>query len=192
MNLHRLAQYWRHRRRAKGRHGVHSPFVYRFIEEALKQPLPEEIRQQLSAGSWQDKQTTTLLYRCLKFLQPQKLVYNAIPESTETWQVILNITGIQQALVWNAGPLSAVADGLIISGAPDEWPELFEAWVALLARGSFLLITGIYCTPRHTAAWQKLCADARINLSLDLYFAGLLFYRNDFKEQQHFQLRYPL
>jgi hypothetical protein len=36
VTLHALIQYLRYRWQAKGRHGTHSPFVYRFVEEVLR------------------------------------------------------------------------------------------------------------------------------------------------------------
>ena len=37
VTLHAILQYLRHWRRAHGRHGTHSPFVYGFVEEVLRQ-----------------------------------------------------------------------------------------------------------------------------------------------------------
>lgn len=36
MTLHAFIQYVKYRWKAKGRHGVHSPFVYKFIEDGLQ------------------------------------------------------------------------------------------------------------------------------------------------------------
>ena len=36
MSFHAIVQYLQYRWRAQGRHGTHSPFVYRFVEEVLR------------------------------------------------------------------------------------------------------------------------------------------------------------
>jgi predicted O-methyltransferase YrrM len=42
---HSIQTRWKHLRLAKGRHGTHSPLVYRLMDQDLKIPLPDEIKQ---------------------------------------------------------------------------------------------------------------------------------------------------
>lgn len=53
-----------------------------------------------------------------------------------------------------------------------------------------LLFPGIHSSPSHSTYWAELVADKRVKLSVDLYSTGLLFFRNEFKEKQHFVLQY--
>jgi hypothetical protein len=39
-------------------------------------------------------------------------------------------------------------------------------------------------------AWEKICKDDRVTLSIDLFFIGLVFFRKEFREKQHFVIRY--
>jgi hypothetical protein len=59
-----------------------------------------------------------------------------------------------------------------------------------LKEGPYLLVKDIHKTPKNAAVWKKLSADNRVNLSIDLWYIGLLFYRPDFKEKQHFILKH--
>ena len=52
-----------------------------------------------------------------------------------------------------------------------------------------LIVPGVHKTPEHTEQWNALVADERIMLTIDLFDAGLLINRADFKEKQHFVLR---
>ncbi len=55
---HQIKSYFKYRKQAVGRHSVHSPFVYQFIDEVLRkvntlsiQPEAEEIRRKLKSNS---------------------------------------------------------------------------------------------------------------------------------------------
>ncbi|OJW82133.1 MAG: hypothetical protein BGO69_16185 [Bacteroidetes bacterium 46-16] len=54
---------------------------------------------------------------------------------------------------------------------------------------SILLVPGIHKSPLHTQYWNELVADKKVRLSIDLYQAGLLLFKDEFKEKQHFILK---
>jgi hypothetical protein len=73
MSFFEWKEWWHYRRASLGRHGVHSPFVYRFIEEALRPPLPPDVAQALrqSAASRSQFGEFATLFRCAKFLSDE-------------------------------------------------------------------------------------------------------------------------
>lgn len=159
MSLFWLLSWWHYRRKALSRHGIHSPFVYRFVEESLRPPLQLQTLQAFrEADHFQYRpRTRNLLARCTQFLKnessTQDAGYKILNATTET----LRRTANQH--------LPAMREGLC------------------------LLIPDIHHTPGRQAVWDELCADARVNLSLDIGRVGLLFFRKDFLEKQHFVLR---
>jgi hypothetical protein len=70
-----------------------------------------------------------------------------------------------------------------------KYPAKWKEQSAALNNERVLIVPGIYKTPEHTEAWNALVADPRILLTIDLFHAGLLINRADFKEKQHFVLK---
>ncbi len=155
MTAFQLKEWWRYRRAAKGRHGVHSPFVYRLIEEGLKAPLSKELRQALrsAAATAHQYSGAKTLYRCQAFLN---------------------------------------AESILLRGADAEETErLFSGNAERMQDGLYFIFADPHASPHNALQWLRLREDARVNLSIDLWHIGLLFFNKDFKERQHFVLKYP-
>jgi hypothetical protein len=52
-----------------------------------------------------------------------------------------------------------------------------------------IAIRGIRNTREHTKEWEKLKAHHKVTMSIDLFDFGLLLFRKDFLEKQHFTLK---
>jgi len=134
VTFHALIEYLKYRLKAKTRHGVHSPFVYSFIEQVLKNrnrtPFPNRLRSHLQTG--------------------QMILLDGIP--------------------------------------PPDWQHALDK---INDSETAIIIRGIHSTPNHSDHWNKLIVDERVKLSIDIYSRGLLFFKDEFKEKQHFVLKYP-
>lgn len=75
---------------------------------------------------------------------------------------------------------------IVLQQDPIKWKDQSAA---ALNDKCVLIVPGIYKTPEHTERWDALVADSRIMLTIDLFDAGLLINRRDFKEKQHFVLK---
>lgn len=53
-----------------------------------------------------------------------------------------------------------------------------------------ILVEGIHQSPEYTAIWKELCNDARVKMSIDISAYGMLLFFDEFKEKQHFVLKY--
>jgi len=55
---------------------------------------------------------------------------------------------------------------------------------------SVLIFDDIYWTPDMTKAWEEIKANPAVTLSIDLYKVGLVFFRKENKQKEHFCLKY--
>lgn len=151
MSVHAAIQYLGYRLTAKTRHGVHSPFVYAFIEQVLmnKQNLPDAQPPVQGNIALLARRYRTLLSRISNYSHPP------------TIRIV---------------PIDDVAN--------------FISAIHTLHTDDVVVIPSIHTTQQHTSIWENLCSNNDIKLSIDLYGMGLLFFREEFKEQQHFVLRY--
>ena len=67
MSLYRSIQYLRYRLRARGRHGLHSPFAYRLVDQCLLQGKSGNPQQRIS-----------------HYLSPRKVTFYSIAEGAES------------------------------------------------------------------------------------------------------------
>lgn len=128
MTWFQFKQWWHYRRQALSRHGVHSPFVYDFIDNGLR------------------RKTGSIESRVRNYFQHSTIVTVEDPAAANR--------ALQQA-----------------------------------SEDTILLIKNTHSTPEAAAAWQALCNNPNVTMSIDLYNIGLLLFRKEFKVKQHFVLK---
>jgi predicted O-methyltransferase YrrM len=55
---------------------------------------------------------------------------------------------------------------------------------------SILVFDDIHWSSEMEAAWETIKKDPAVNCSIDLFFIGIVFFRKEFKEKQHFTIRF--
>lgn len=55
---------------------------------------------------------------------------------------------------------------------------------------SILIFDDIHWSKEMEEAWETIKADAAVTLTIDLFFIGIVFFRKDFLEKQHFSIRF--
>jgi hypothetical protein len=132
MNFHSFTEYLKYRLSAKGRHGTHSPFVYKLVDECL---------------------------------------------------LICNGQSLEKKLfTYFDGHILALTENL----NPDQW----KVAISTDQSEQIALIPGIHKTAAHTAGWKLLINNPDTKMSIDLFDYGLLISKIQFKEKQHFTLKY--
>jgi len=66
----------------------------------------------------------------------------------------------------------------------------FKEILAKANNDSVLVFDDIHWSSEMEAAWETIKKDAAVTCSIDLFFIGLVFFRKEFKEKQHFVIRF--
>ena len=81
-------------------------------------------------------------------------------------------------------------DMVVLPGVqPEQCGALLHKYIQV-AQNGVIVAPNIHKTRNYTECWDTLCADRSVKLSIDLYGIGLLFSKAEFKEKQHFVLKY--
>jgi predicted O-methyltransferase YrrM len=255
-----VSEYFRYRWKALTAHGVHSPFIYQFIEEVLYADKPyyafteiEELRSSLrrdpsvltiedfGAGSHSNSGTTRpiasivkhaartpkfgrLLFRIVDFAQPKQMLelgtslgigslYMAKASNSTQFITIEGSKEIALRARQHFNQLQATHitsmigefdtvlpellanhsfDLVFIDGNHQKEPTIrYFEWLAKnYTENMILIFDDIHWSPDMLAAWEIICADHRVRCSIDIFQFGLVFFRTDFKEKQHFVLKF--
>ena len=83
-------------------------------------------------------------------------------------------------------------DLAFVDGHHQREPTLsyFEQLLAKAHPGSIFIFDDIHWSEGMEQAWQQIIGHESVTLSIDLFFIGIVFFRDDFKIKQHFSLRF--
>jgi hypothetical protein len=165
VTLHALKEYIKYRWKAKTRHGIHSPFVYDLIDKVLfNKERNKENTGHITPTDIADLHT--------------KLAGAAKK----------NIMLIASIISYYNSPHHPFPEKpeFLFHNAEDHKNSARE----ISANTSrIIIVSNIHNTLSADAKWKDLYEDPEVSLSIDLYCFGLLFFRKEFKEKQHFFLR---
>jgi hypothetical protein len=166
LTLHGFLEYLKYKWTAKGRHGIHSPFVYAFVEDVIQN---------------RKKITITNAIAIPGVPQPYVILANRLAQRYN-YRAILTL---------HDNETEANPDVLILPGdEPHLWETAAGKYFQRLKKDSVVFVIDIHKTAAHSKTWELLCARKGTLMSIDLYGMGLLFFKEEFKEKQHFVLRH--
>ncbi len=167
MGLHSFIEFIRYQWTAKGRHGTHSPFVYDFVEHVLL-----------------DK---SILDRTKLIETPGiELKYENLVTRIATYYRYTVVCCTADALE----PAKHIDLLVINENNPGTWMNKFKDHLQWLGNDGAVIALHIHKTKAHSAAWKRMTKQPPVRMSIDLFGLGVLFFKEEFKERQHFVLKY--
>jgi predicted O-methyltransferase YrrM len=68
--------------------------------------------------------------------------------------------------------------------------KYFNELLAKTNNDSILVFDDIHWSREMEAAWDTIKNSPAVTCSIDLFFIGIVFFRKEFKEKQHFKIRH--
>jgi hypothetical protein len=196
--LLKYLQYYWVASNSKG-HGIHSPFVFKFIQEILngKSPLTaienntpavNEILQEIEAAS-SSKLHPKIKLVIARLLQSNHPVSFSVTGDMKPFDADSAIN--TNAKIGSTQSVESIDFAFIGKGQNKETmlqsaSRLFDK----MHSNSWVILHGIHADSNMETVWNTLKVHSNIRLSIDLFTIGILFCRKEQKEQEHFIIRY--
>ena len=196
--LLKYLQYYWVASNSKG-HGIHSPFVFKFIQEILngKSPLTaienntpavKQILDQIEAAvsAPLTPKNKIVIARLLKWLNPIITLVTGDKKQFDADSAIntnAKIGSTQSVESIDFAFIGEGQDGATILQSVNRVMDKMHS-------NSWVILHGIHADSNMKTAWNTLKEHSNIRLSIDLFTIGILFCRKEQKEQEHFIIRY--
>ena len=177
---HRLKEYLKYLRKARSRHGIHSPVVYGFIENVLRNN--DGLAASLILVTSRHKK---LVNQLIAYFNCRNILWLTNHHGEDGKAQV-------KSELFDAGAYDQYPQPdliLIDLRDPTDWRPAFDKFRFRLKQDSIVLINSIHHSKQHTEAWGEISEMEEVKLSLDLYKVGLLFFREEIREKQHFVLK---
>lgn len=196
--LLKYLQYYWVASNSKG-HGIHSPFVFKFIQEILngKSPLTaienntpavKQILDQIEAAGSAPltPKNKIVIARLLQWLNPITTLVTGDKKQFDADSAIntnAKIGSTQSVESIDFAFIGEGQDGATILQSVNRVMDKMHS-------NSWVILHGIHADSNMETVWNTLKEHSNIRLSIDLFTIGILFCRKEQKEQEHFIIRY--
>jgi hypothetical protein len=196
--LLKYLQYYWVASNSKG-HGIHSPFVFKFIQEILngKSPLTaienntpavKQILDQIEAAvsAPLTPKNKIVIARLLQWLNPITILVTGDKKQFDADSAINTNAKIGSTQSVESIDFAFIGKGQNKETMLQSASRLFDK----MHSNSWLILHGIHADSNMETVWNTLKEHSNIRLSIDLFTIGILFCRKEQKEQEHFIIRY--
>ena len=167
MTVLKTLEKWNFWRKARNRHGVHSPFVYRFLDEGL-------YRRDLRKFPPQKR----LLIAAADHFGPHKAIACDPQSPMAEW-----LRSERPGIRWEGPPT-----GLFICDSPGEELLAFLDKPELWENDTVVFVGDLRKNRNSIAYWDRATGHSAVRVILETYPAGLLLFRTQ-QAPEHFRIR---
>jgi hypothetical protein len=162
---------------------LHSPFVFGLYNQCIKrkstQPLPENITSH-SFPYFRKRADEVLLKYVLQY-QPKKIYLSGHAIQSDFADALHNLNiSFDKTLPFHD------CDMIYFERVPDV--AKIQSCLSHLNNDSVIMIRSMYDSKRHTDTWNAIKKMPEITVTIDLFFAGMIFIRKE-QRKQDFKLR---
>jgi len=196
--LLKYLQYYWVASNSKG-HGIHSPFVFKFIQDILngKSPLTaienntpavKQILDQIEAAvsAPLTPKNKIVIARLLQWLNPITILVTGDKKQFDADSAINT-----NAKIGSTQSVESIDFAFI--GEGQDGARILQSVNRVMDKmhsNSWVILHGIHADSNMETVWNTLKEHSNIRLSIDLFTIGILFCRKEQKEQEHFIIRY--
>ncbi len=168
-------------------HGIHSPFVFKLIQEQFK------VSKSLNAS----EHTSPVMQQLVQELQ--SATANQLPNKIMQLigRLLLKFKPTVYCIITahaNQNKLSTIETLDFAFFAATDKVEAFlsnaSKALQIMHPAAWMVVQGIHTSEAMETAWEKLKANEHVRLTIDLFSIGILFCRKEQKEKEHFIIRY--
>ncbi|QJD96718.1 hypothetical protein HH214_12970 [Mucilaginibacter robiniae] len=177
-NLKFAAKHILHRFKAITRHGLHSPFVYRLVDEVIYDFSPKKVyadMQNSLADVHKLNRVDKLLYRLVSDAHPRHLY--TLTEPTPADQLIMQTAAPQATWLKPEQPTPADLIWIDAHQHPERLWLYFEQSLTHVQAQTCMLIKNVHRNAQTEQAWQAIKANPQVTVTVDLFWLGLVYFR---------------
>lgn len=159
---HKRKKHLKHKLKAKGRHSIHSPFLFELYEDCVKNSSKLSKRKRFIRKIKSIKNSNHISKSKIE-IKKQNFI-NCLSKRINTELVIINATNTKEYIISH-----------------------FEN-IENSKNIKFIIIDNIHSRQEATETWEEIITKESVSLSVDFYHLGLISISKDFAKQ-HFRLK---
>lgn len=173
-------------------HGIHSPFMFRFISKCFYAKGSRLSKRVYRAETMEiSYPAAELLYRIFNYLKPAKTF--VLGAKDEAVIKMLRYTGEENKIkTWFFSPLAPIPGGADLAVIADIEKEAAMASLELILANAHndtvCVIPNIHDTRLMERTLHAIQAHPKVSVTVDAYHLGLIFFRRE-QVEQHFMVR---